>query len=185
LPGRILPQSESWGTVNADGTVTIDKNWWLFLYNISMQVLGVTTGVPSVPATDLLSSDVDAAAINASVARKLAEALAVLGVDPPPAASDFPDIARALLLAQDGLLPDPTPRAQPVATVTLSASPFGYTAPFSGAVSVTGGTVSSITVGRQGTTVATGQTSGIFPLSRLDVLTVTYSAAPTMVFLPT
>lgn len=42
LPGRIIPQDVSLGTVNPDGTVTIDKDWWLLLYNLCAQTLGTT-----------------------------------------------------------------------------------------------------------------------------------------------
>lgn len=44
LPGKILPEGESFGTVAADGTVRIDHEWWLFLYNLAAYVLG-TGGV--------------------------------------------------------------------------------------------------------------------------------------------
>jgi hypothetical protein len=62
LPGTIIPALEPIGRVNDDGTVTIEKNWWLFLYNIAEQVLlngsGVTTlvmaeiGLTKPPGTD-------------------------------------------------------------------------------------------------------------------------------------
>ena len=41
LPNQILPPSESLGRVNPDGTVTIDKNWWLLLYNVCNRTLNV------------------------------------------------------------------------------------------------------------------------------------------------
>jgi len=61
--------------------------------------------------------------------------------------------------------------------VTPGASPYTYTNNSTGNqfVYVAGGTVSSIT--QNG--VATGLTSGIFPLAPNDTLTVTYSVAPT------
>jgi len=68
--------------------------------------------------------------------------------------------------------------------VTVSgASPFAFTVNQPGALLVSGGTVSSITFKRT-TTTALGITSGFIPCSTGDVITVTYSAAPTMVFFP-
>jgi len=71
-----------------------------------------------------------------------------------------------------------------VVPVTPGTSPYAYTAPAAGAVSVTGGTVTVITITRGGTTITTGATFGVFPVLAGDVVTVTYSAAPTMDFFP-
>jgi hypothetical protein len=76
----------------------------------------------------------------------------------------------------------------PSGEVTLSpvSSPFAYTAPSKGFVIVSGGTVTSIMFSRtQNQFYLTGQTSGMFPVSQNDVLKVTFTAAPTMVFVPT
>lgn len=73
-----------------------------------------------------------------------------------------------------------TPPAAEV-PVALTGSPFAYTASQKGFMIVTGGTVSAIQFTRAQVTL-TGQTSGIFPLSQGDILTVTYSALPTMVW---
>lgn len=57
LPGQILPQSTPLGRLNKDGTITIDQNWWLLLYNLSLQVLG--TG-PTPPVDDqTLTTEID------------------------------------------------------------------------------------------------------------------------------
>ena len=66
-------------------------------------------------------------------------------------------------------------------TLKVGGSPFSYTAPSRGYVLLKGGTVSAVQVMRSVTTL-TGLTAGIFPLSQGDVLVVTYSALPTMVF---
>jgi len=185
LPGQIIPFDIPIGTVNADGTVTINKNWWLFFYNVALNSIGPSGSITDEGLEILQSSDDDAFTVDAAVlTRQLANLTAQLPAD-LPAASDYPDIARSLLLAQDSLLVDPAPLAQPVATITVGASPFSYTAPFSGAVAVSGGTVSVIAVIRQGTAVTTGQTAGMIAVSKFDTLKVTYSAAPTMTFLPT
>lgn len=67
--------------------------------------------------------------------------------------------------------------------VTAKASPFSYQAPKKGFLIISGGTVSLVKFTRVGT-YTTGQTSGMFPVALGDSLTVTYSAAPTMVFVP-
>lgn len=71
-----------------------------------------------------------------------------------------------------------------VTTITVTASPFTYTATRKGFVILTGGTVSLIGFTRT-TAVATGLTAGIFPLAAGDMLKVTYSGLPTMTFVPT
>lgn len=198
------------GKVEDGGLVLIEMNWFLFLYNISQQVLGTPsggggTGLPVAGIISLESLEADAADADAITSRQgISNALiqsppdiAVQDSDLPSIAralllaqaqeiqeSDLPSIARALLWAQDGFLPDPAPLAQPVKVITVAASPFTYTAPFTGNVAITGGTVSAISIIRQGTTVATGLTAGLMTLSRADQVQVTYSALPTMTFLP-
>jgi hypothetical protein len=71
---------------------------------------------------------------------------------------------------------------QPTATITPPASGSAYTNtdPYPEIVTVSGGTVSAISLrGR-----ATGLTSGVFTLQPGDTLTPTYSAAPTMAKIP-
>ena len=67
--------------------------------------------------------------------------------------------------------------------VTLTGSPFTYSAGIAGFLIVTGGTVSLIKFVRNGT-YTTGQTSGTFPLSAGDSLIITYSGAPIVTFVP-
>jgi hypothetical protein len=78
----------------------------------------------------------------------------------------------------------PTQAPAGASTITVEASPFIYTTTSAGNVSVTGGTVSSIMVLRQGIQVPTGMTSGLIPVSPGDQVIVTYSVAPSMTFLP-
>jgi hypothetical protein len=203
LPGKILPQTIPLGKVNDDQTVTIDTDWWLLLYNLCAQTLGTSAaGLPADALMDLESADTDAIDSDAIALRSPLAVLAALlptEGDPSPSLSDVrnalllaqeiplsdtTDLRNALILALDGLLPDPQPVAQPVQTITVGASPFTYIAPFNGQVSVTGGTVSLIQIIRQGTTVATGLTTGLIPVSRGDQVKVTYTVVPTVVFLP-
>lgn len=186
LPQQIPPASARLGTVDQDGNVIADKNYWLFWYNLALQALGSGPGLPPAALTEMASSDTDAADSDAIVLRRPIGNNTVLSLDPLlAAASEYPDLARALLLAQDPPLQDPVPAAQPSAPITPGGSPYTYTAPFSGCVAVTGGTVSAIAIVRQATSVATGLTVGVFQLSRGDGLKVTYSGVPTMIFLPT
>lgn len=174
------------GHVRPDGSVAIETNWWLLIYNLWLNTLGNGSGLPADALIDLESADLDAIDADAiSLRQGIANALQ-WAQDPPRqiTSADLPDIARALLLAQDVLFPDSQPRAQPAQSVAVGASPFTYTAAFDGTIVVTGGTVSAIALIRQGTSVATGIIAGLIPLSRLDQLQITYSVAPTMTFLP-
>lgn len=186
LPEQIIPPSEPIGTV-AGSSVMITKNWWLLLYNIALNSIGTQGSLPdeALELLDATDSDVDASD-TAALRRPLANALvqAMQPSDVVVSSNDLPDIARALLLAQDPLLPDPPALAQPVAGISPTGSPFTYTAPFAGTVVVTGGSVSGISVVRQGTPVATGITAGLIPVSRYDQVQVTYGSAPTMTFIP-
>lgn len=73
--------------------------------------------------------------------------------------------------------------AAPLETITVGASPFSYTAPQAGTVVVAGGTVSALTITR-GTAVSLGVVSGAVPVRQGDIVTVTYTGAPTMTFFP-
>ncbi len=67
--------------------------------------------------------------------------------------------------------------------VSVTASPYTYTAPRGGYVIVSGGTVSAIAVSRtSGVFYSTGQTSGAFTLSKNDKLEVTFSVMPSVIF---
>jgi hypothetical protein len=68
-------------------------------------------------------------------------------------------------------------------SVTLTGSPFVYTATNKGFLIITGGSVSSVTFKRVNVYSA-GQTSGTFPVSAGDVITITYSSAPIVTFVP-
>lgn len=76
-------------------------------------------------------------------------------------------------------------QAQPTQP-TIGSSPATYTnttgAPIT--VYVAGGTVSAITIARQGTALTTGATSGAFRLAQSDSIVVTYTVAPTLTVVP-
>lgn len=72
-----------------------------------------------------------------------------------------------------------------IAAITPGASPYTYTAAAAGSVVVTGGTVSNIQLKRGSTTIAIASASpGVVPVSAGDQVITTYSAAPTMNFVP-
>ena len=76
--------------------------------------------------------------------------------------------------------------SQPGAPETLApgGSPYSYTPGIAGTVIVSGGTVSAIDISRNGTTwLATGETTGMFPLERTDTIRVTYTVLPNVYFL--
>jgi hypothetical protein len=69
--------------------------------------------------------------------------------------------------------------------VLVTASPFSYQAPSRGMAIISGGSVSQVAFSRTtGMSYVTGQTSGMFPVSLGDTLTVTYSGVPSFVFVP-
>lgn len=73
---------------------------------------------------------------------------------------------------------------QPEEALTVGASPFTYQAVIRGQVLISGGTVSAIAFSRGQTFYSTGQTTGLFQLDFGDRIRVTYTVAPTMVFIP-
>lgn len=72
---------------------------------------------------------------------------------------------------------------RPIAAVTVGGSPFTYTAATIGNMFVTGGTVSSIVLTRSGVSI-TCQANQFIPMAAGDTVTVTYTVAPTMTFVP-
>lgn len=69
-----------------------------------------------------------------------------------------------------------------IQAVTVGASPFAYTATTDGFLAITGGTVSGVTFKRGTTTVNVA--TGNVPVRNGDIVTVTYTAAPTVNFMP-
>lgn len=69
-------------------------------------------------------------------------------------------------------------------TVAVTASPFTYTASNNGSALLTGGTVTGLSLARGRVTLSISATDSIVPLSAGDALNVTYSAAPTINFIP-
>jgi hypothetical protein len=69
--------------------------------------------------------------------------------------------------------------------VTPGASPYTYQATRKGQLIVNGGTVTAISVSRNGSTFyTTGMTQGVFQLDFQDFIRITYTVAPTLTFFP-
>lgn len=140
LPTQIPVQNLPIGQKGQDGEIYVQFNWYLFFYNLSKQVFD--NGGGSTPASPYDSLD---------TANLFAQ-----GADVPQAYRSIENLAA---LFRNTPLPDPVAAAQPVQTATVGASPFTYTALANGVLSVTGGAASSVSIVRQGVSVATGITS--------------------------
>lgn len=182
LPQSIPPPESTFAAMGVDGRITIDVNWYLFLYNLASQVL-LPGATPLSSDTVIAMVEADSAGMDWTASQRLA-LNALLQQPDMDAGPTLRDMANANLLALDASLPDATPRAQPAAAVTLTGSPFAYTALSDGVLCISGGTVSAVSISRQGTAVATGSTAGVFPVKRLDIVGITYIVAPTVNFLP-
>jgi hypothetical protein len=73
--------------------------------------------------------------------------------------------------------------ATPVVPVAVGASPFSYEASSIGFLSVAAGAVTSVVLQRGGETVSC-PTSGLVPVAAGDSVTVTFTGAPTVNFIP-
>lgn len=76
-----------------------------------------------------------------------------------------------------------TPSVDAITALVVSASPASFTATQPGNVAVSGGTLTAVTLTR-GSVVLNLGTSRVVPVSVGDVVKVTYTAAPTMNFVP-
>lgn len=95
LPNTMLPQSEAFGTVNADGTVTITKNWFLLLYNLVINSFGGSglTGNDAAQLADFAPTDSDIARLQVAM-----NGLA-LQLKPPDVTPSVRSVQDATLLA--------------------------------------------------------------------------------------
>jgi len=74
----------------------------------------------------------------------------------------------------------------PIRPVTVVESPFTYKAPYNGSLAISGGTVSAVTISRaRVSNVPLGLTSGCVAVAANDLVTIVYSAVPTINFIPT
>ena len=71
----------------------------------------------------------------------------------------------------------------PDSVITVTASPFAYTATDDGSVVISSGTISDVSVKRTTTSYSIGTTRQV-EVGKGDIVTVTYSVAPTMALFP-
>lgn len=187
LPNVIPAQEVPFGTVDGQGNVTIHLDWYLFLYNQwSQSSLNSDNGTQLPPSVNEALIEADVSDLNALDAMRRAANVAALQSfnQEGHVAIPWDRIASATQQALESEITVPQPQAQPASPVTVGASPFTFTASFDGALAVSGGTVSAISVIRQTTTVGAGITAGLIPVRRLDKVQITFTAAPTVAFLP-
>jgi len=142
LPTLIPPQSVPISVDGQGAPAFLNINWYLFLYNLGVQVLGTGSGGGGTTPVSPFDA-LDAANLFAQ------------GADVPQAYRGLENLAT---LIAGGALVDPSPRAQPAQNITVGASPFTYTALHDGTLSVSNGVASSIVIIRQGIVVPTGIT---------------------------
>lgn len=70
-----------------------------------------------------------------------------------------------------------------ISAITVSASPTTFTASQRGTVGISGGTLTAVSLTRAATTIALGTTRSV-TVANGDVVTVSYSVAPTISFVP-
>ena len=71
-----------------------------------------------------------------------------------------------------------------IMSLTISASPFSYTAKEPGTVAISGGTVTGVTLTRGAISIVLGSTPKIIPMAINDIVSITYSVLPTIQFIP-
>lgn len=96
--------------------------------------------------------------------------------------ADKAGTARAWYAFWSGLAKGQPPGAE--STVTVGTSPFSVQTTQKGFYIVQGGTVTLVQWARGTTNHSLGATQGAFPVSQGDTLIITYSAAPTVTFVP-
>lgn len=100
LPGRIIPQDVPIGKVNEDGTVTIDKDWWLLLYNLCLQTLGANGQTLPIDDQTLLTEMDDAADDGNDIRSQVADLeRLVLDLDEPQTTGTAADVAELQALS--------------------------------------------------------------------------------------
>lgn len=112
LPGQILPADTPIGQADEDGRVTINHDYWLFFYNLALQVLGTSnSGLPSSAMQELASLDSDATDTDAIALRAPVTLASVYAQDLIDVSADVAAlrqaVSNALVLAQDVLPQDP------------------------------------------------------------------------------
>lgn len=156
--------------VNANGMV--NEAWLLFFIQLWRRTGGGTGNTPaeyfSNPTETYGNAPVDFTG-------------QVFGNELQMAVAQLPDVLQEMVFAPASN----TGFAEAISTITVGASPFAYQVSKNSAVQITGGTISALTLKRGSVTLPINVLSGgIIELTTGDILTVTYSAAPTMNLIP-
>lgn len=181
---NLFPARIRW--CNADGTLTPEAS--RALYTLTERV-GGTIGDVGVDTFAVLGSgsDQQGTVLDMTAAPVLAGDLPL----PEPSQPTAPSFAAGFVMQgnSDGaafadVVVQPASAAGPFQAVAATASPMAYTARDAGHLSVQGGTVSALALARGSTSITLGQVSGLIPLAAGDKVTITYTAAPTLTFIP-
>lgn len=162
--------------VNQDGTLTPEAYRAMqMLYGRVGGVLGdvgADTFAVMAGGSDDIAADVTALEMVAQPAEL--DALAFDVVQPVTHDSDAIDVVQP---ASDRSMTKPE-------AVAVGASPFTFTAKRDGYLVVTGGTVTKQEYGRTGTFTDVGLLTSMLPIQLGDAIKVTYTATPTLTFIP-
>ncbi len=161
--------------VNQDGTLTPEA------YRALQILLGRVGGPLGDTGEDVFAnifgssdSDIDSSASDMVTQPVMAEVLLPDIAQPVMYDPTFPDVMQGELDKS---------QAAPE-SVTVGASPYSYLAVRDGFLTLTGGTVTMQEYGRLGTFTDVGLLTSMLPVLAGDTIRVTYSALPTMTFIP-
>lgn len=163
--------------VNADGTLTPEA------YR-ALQILYGRVGGPIGDAGVDTFSDVMTGASGDAAKDGMALEMLSQPLQPETILSDVMQP-----LQSESLQPDVTQQSHdksgaPPSSITVGASPFSHVAKRDGFIAVVGGTVTKQEYGRNGVFTDVGLLNSMLPILEGDTLKVTYTAAPTMTFIP-
>jgi len=103
----------------------------------------------------------------------------------PNTLAPFVDKLGKIIRPWNSYLQQFTQQPPSVASITVSASPFSYTAREPGNVAITSGTISNVRLTRGIVNIDFGSgTNKVIPVGINDIVTITYSVLPTVRFLP-
>lgn len=195
LPNLTFPQT-GYNFVDENGAITAP--WLQFLQQLYFRTGGSIPDIPgdtgiqglisALSAETVSQNDVEGSTLIGLTEHGFPETKNIVfpfGVEYPSAPLKQQDPVLMATALESGQPTGDTSRSYATKTIAVGASPYSYTAPSNGSVFVTGGTVSAIAFSRDGTTfLSTGLIAGIIPVRKKDIVRVTYTAAPTMTFVP-
>ena len=184
----IVPPRVHFGTTEKGDPVYIAREWYLFLLNMQQAVggSGQTLNLADVQLIGEYSEAVDLShQVPGAVQASADAALLAFTPEDPSGMSSAQDVLDVALMSHLVLDLEVQPAPQPESAITVTASPFVLQTTRDCVVIINGGTVTLVEFSRDGATFyAAGMITGMFTLSRLDRLRVTYTLAPTMTSVP-